>query len=439
MKLHIENIAKIKKADIDINGITVIAGKNNTGKSTVGKLLYSLFETFYNYEDRLYKQKFSAIQERIEKNNFSIPDMKNNVNAFQTMQYRKEYIKNIIHELIDNYNDKMSNDQYITFLKELFEVYGVSLDSFEDFANQILSIVSIDKQSEIDKLLTLSLSTEFNGEFLPVDNKDNVHVELEIKGGNISFDIVDSQRLINVKKYRVLNNEIIYYDNPFIIDRLSKNDKNFFIRFLMHNDDNGTILKHSDKMEQILERQSNIDELNVYNQILSDKVLLKIEQNILNTINGEFVQEDDNFKFKEKNLDVSIELSNLSAGVKSFAILLKLIKEFKIVKNCTLILDEPEIHLHPEWQLRYAELLVLLQKTFDLHILINSHSPYFINAIEVYSAKYKRTNVCKYYLADLDENYKAYFEDVTKDTGKIYDILAKPFDELDAVFYEDEE
>ena len=35
MELHIRNIAKIEKADIEINGITVIAGENNTGKSTV--------------------------------------------------------------------------------------------------------------------------------------------------------------------------------------------------------------------------------------------------------------------------------------------------------------------------------------------------------------------------------------------------------------------
>ena len=39
MKLHIENIGKLKNADVILDGITVIAGKNNTGKSTVGKTL----------------------------------------------------------------------------------------------------------------------------------------------------------------------------------------------------------------------------------------------------------------------------------------------------------------------------------------------------------------------------------------------------------------
>ena len=37
MRIKISNIGKIKEADVTINGITVIAGENNTGKSTVGK------------------------------------------------------------------------------------------------------------------------------------------------------------------------------------------------------------------------------------------------------------------------------------------------------------------------------------------------------------------------------------------------------------------
>ena len=45
MELNIENFAKIKEANIIIDGITVIAGENNTGKSTVGKILFSIFNS----------------------------------------------------------------------------------------------------------------------------------------------------------------------------------------------------------------------------------------------------------------------------------------------------------------------------------------------------------------------------------------------------------
>ena len=97
-----------------------------------------------------------------------------------------------------------------------------------------------------------------------------------------------------------------------------------------------------------------------------------------------------------------------------------------------MILDEPEIHLHPEWQLIYAELIVLLQKTFNLTILLTTHSPYFLEAIEVFSEKYSVKDKTKYYLAHM-QGKEATFHDVTDDTSKIYQLLAAPFDKLDAL------
>lgn len=47
MRIKIDNFAKIKHADILIDGITVITGENNTGKSTVGKVLYSTFNSLW--------------------------------------------------------------------------------------------------------------------------------------------------------------------------------------------------------------------------------------------------------------------------------------------------------------------------------------------------------------------------------------------------------
>ena len=44
-KLHIQNFGKITDAKIEIAPLTVFAGPNNTGKSHVSKLLYSLFDS----------------------------------------------------------------------------------------------------------------------------------------------------------------------------------------------------------------------------------------------------------------------------------------------------------------------------------------------------------------------------------------------------------
>ncbi|MBW5410795.1 ATP-binding protein, partial [Brachyspira hampsonii] len=57
MKLKISNFAKIEEANIKIDGITVICGDNDTGKSTVGKILFSIFN-YDNFRSRRIKNDF---------------------------------------------------------------------------------------------------------------------------------------------------------------------------------------------------------------------------------------------------------------------------------------------------------------------------------------------------------------------------------------------
>ena len=69
-----------------------------------------------------------------------------------------------------------------------------------------------------------------------------------------------------------------------------------------------------------------------------------------------------------------------------------------------LILDEPEIHLHSEWQIIYAELIVVLQKTFDLTILLVTHSSQFLESLNYYMNKYEITEKGNYYIPVEDKN-----------------------------------
>ena len=76
----------------------------------------------------------------------------------------------------------------------------------------------------------------------------------------------------------------------------------------------------------------------------------------------------------------------------------------------------------------------MLQIEFDLHILLTTHSPYFLNAIEVFSVRYHIANKCNYYLTQADyQGVK--FIDVSRDIDKIYAKLAKPLQELENMRY----
>lgn len=66
MKLFIKNIGKIEYASVEIDGITVIAGENDMGKSTVGRTLFSIFNSFYNIDEQIQKEKVQSIENAFE-------------------------------------------------------------------------------------------------------------------------------------------------------------------------------------------------------------------------------------------------------------------------------------------------------------------------------------------------------------------------------------
>ena len=114
------------------------------------------------------------------------------------------------------------------------------------------------------------------------------------------------------------------------------------------------------------------------------------------------MDESHSYYYKEREIGERLNINNLSTGLKSFVIIKTLLENGSLKQKDVLILDEPEIHLHPDWQLRYAEIIVLLQKVFELTIILTTHSPHFVEALQYYAEKYERTisvpTICLKYL-----------------------------------------
>lgn len=53
MRMTIEGIGKVPSATVPLDGITVVAGENNTGKSTIGKALFAMADGCYDLEQRM--------------------------------------------------------------------------------------------------------------------------------------------------------------------------------------------------------------------------------------------------------------------------------------------------------------------------------------------------------------------------------------------------
>lgn len=55
MNIKLENIGIVKDSSIKLDGLTVITGNNNSGKTTVGKVIYSLIDAVSNLSSKSQK------------------------------------------------------------------------------------------------------------------------------------------------------------------------------------------------------------------------------------------------------------------------------------------------------------------------------------------------------------------------------------------------
>ena len=172
---------------------------------------------------------------------------------------------------------------------------------------------------------------------------------------------------------------------------------------------------------------------------VKNRDIIKIYKDITNLINGKFIYENGQLVFSS-NDGVKSTLNNTSSGVKQIGMLQMLLSNRILKENSFLIIDEPEVNLHPKLQYKFAHVLVSLAKKLNIILYINSHNPLFIEAIRTYSDKYDLLDDTKFYLTDeskIDGKYDI-IEILAKDLNIIYHILGQPYDVLRKISIENE-
>ena len=223
---------------------------------------------------------------------------------------------------------------------------------------------------------------------------------------------------LNLDKELFESNENIHITDVFYIDSFSLFDSILFEG-----------LSNTVHLKQLTEIFKNTKQpKRLFDDVINQNII-KIEEEIKDIIQGKFEYSRDGMTFNSANH--SHTMKNTASGLKQFGIIQILIQSRKLTPNTYLIMDEPEVNLHPEWQIKFANILVLLAKSLDIHIYINSHSPLFINAIEAYTEYYDMQDDTNYYLTrptDLGQNI---FEKIdVDDLYEIYDELGQPYHKL---------
>ena len=410
MKLSIKNVGKLKEADVEINGITVIAGENNTGKSTVSKALFSLFNGFYNFDNKMLELKSGDIR------NIFLRFIK------KLNRENSNILIDIPDKIVKDTSYKFDRNKLIKLIQENRNF--ISIEYLGEVSEKIFDILNIKDEEYLENTISYILNNEFDNQINTIWSDDLGEIALKIKENELKLKIKNN-RVIKIENKINLRSEVIYIDDPFVIDNLNEykwRDINY-------------LENHKESLETKLIREKN--EKTFSEKIIAKNNLQQITEKLKEVINGKIKFNQGKWIYELEN-NKELNLKNLSAGLKSFAILKRLIENGNLEEKGIVILDEPEIHLHPEWQIKFAELIVLLQKEFKMHILLTTHSPYFLKAVQVYSKKYKISNKCKYYMSELDGE-QAILVDKTNKTDDLFYKLAISFENLmnEEELYED--
>lgn len=416
--LEINGFGPIKSANLDIKKLNIIAGINGSGKSTSSKLLYTFLlasskkgdylanESIYNR----FKPLFFIFHQRISEDS--------NDNPLEKLLDSQESI-----DLEDNFFNKNLRKKLETLLADINEHEFPDKAKMIDRLNDIEELIKFneDQQHKYFNVTRVLLNSEFNFSELKGYHDANVHLH-GISDCKFSYEIdFNPDKMgakINEDYPGCLNfDDVIYIESPSIFELDN-----------MHTNKVPYHLKHLYELVS-LEK----DSLDVFDEEYNHRVV-SFQEKLANLIDGQVYYNSTKREFMFRQNDDEYPLKNTASGVKQIGIIQMLLENRVLREDSFLFIDEPEINLHPEWQIKLAEILVLMVKDLNIRMYINSHSPQFIEAIEVYSGKYGLAHESAFYLSSNKDDNNFTFKEIPRENlFELYDNLGNPYDVLDEI------
>ncbi len=459
MHLKISNIGLVKNAEIEIDSISILTGINGSGKSTVGKLLYSV-ATSLNLMDEtsLNFNKYESIYIELKQlTRWSSEDI-DVMSIEKKLHIYRRLLNNYRHLLLNPSSSTIDEDDIAeelnniinSIVNEELELWKADI-SYEKNRRAYISLQRIYEKINLEsndqniksKILTDILEHEFSNNLTTnFPNIDYSHIEYTDNKNNKVDILLDGHEYTNINiDFDSKYSKSFYVDDPFLLDyRHLFPMNNPMMGFGFRRNEFSSMIdgKHNQQLIRDLIRTDELEQMNFFDEVILDTTINEIFSTVLDGILSTNGRE---FNYLGNNMNTAIQLENISSGLKSFSILYLLVKK-NLLNNCEfLILDEPETNLHPEWQLKLAHLIILISERFPIKILIASHSPYFIEALELYSIKYNKENSVKYYTSENTDLGMVNIKSVDNDLSEIYNKLYEPLGELEQLrneLYEDD-
>lgn len=395
MQIKLKNIGMLKEAELSLNSLTLIAGENDNGKSTVGKVVFCIIKAINRYKEDLQESKEHKLNEKFNNLFFFIrnllvhnPILKNTDDIYFLIEDESDIDEKLLNldRLIALFKNNTQIDEKTIqkIEKTLEEIYTIRNES-ENINKYIESALNKVFISEFDS--SILLDGEEEGEITLLENKLEL-IKIKVTKENKIFLLSDIEP-IQIKDATFIESPLILNNHDLLIKSqsgLNLNKRNIERLGIPY-----TTLHTKDLFDKLKKISFSL----FFDDDFEENILKEIQQ----IIDGNIIYDSQKRDFIYSKGQKNISIKNTASGIKSFGILQLLLLNGVLNKNSILILDEPENHLHPIWQLKYAKLLVTFAKN-GITTLIASHSPYMIEALKRYSDIEDLSEVTNFYLAE---------------------------------------
>lgn len=430
LRIELRNYKAVRKANIELADLTVLAGINASGKSTIARIFHTAVETNRNYEaiaDVASLVKGGVIKKLLS---FYSALQKIHIDSGEIIKWISD-----VHFGKENaFDEGFDKIQELLLMKskELLDVDEVKHDKrwLDAFGREVGEVFALPSQIAEWTRKVMNDIKENQVAFRSGKNSDLVYgtsflsADLDVfTGDNVRITIFDGESVIFDNEKSDVNRNSIYSPDCSIYlkaDRLS---------YPITENSSGVMVGRD---------RYKLSSAGTQPQIISARLERLMHGRFSKSTEADAVASSWNFSGGVGKSEYSISLRNSADGMRALAPLVILDKYGLLNPNTLLVVDEPESHLHPQWIVEVADMLVWLVKERKMRILVATHSPYLVRALKTASLSELESGQLRYYLARAvkddsgDEKYE--YDPIGDDISPIFRVFNVALDKIS--FYE---
>ena len=371
LKIELENFGVLKETEFSLGDFTILCGKNNTGKTYATYALYGFLNSWMALVD--FKITDSQIQPLFTVGAIRIKLTEYVKQADQLLaEMSKRYVDHLLERKVFAATDGLFGDSKFDIKIGPIDIFDKRLASEIRFGSE-RGITFSKEESSDDLIISLTLEGRPNDTIYSFMLKDGINAAI---GTAIFADYFPTPFISSVERTgaSIFHRELDFARHR-LLEQIVQADREVSSEQLILESYQSYPMPIEENVE-FIRKLGDITKI----QSFIVKEHPEVLANFADIIGGEYnITPDNQRSYIPKGAGIALKMAESSSAVRSLLDIGFYLRHVARKGNL-LMVDEPELNLHPENQCRIARLLVRLVN-LGIKVFITTHSDYIVKEL----------------------------------------------------------